>query len=128
MKLLWLEEYLNKAGLLNRKSDPIKYEHIEKLHHDYAALERYDAWQDFQRKLTLLRASIVTALLTGTDTGQGHDDEKRAVLTFLDTILSIAPNAHRQFTELSAKKEEQERKSTERLDSLHGDDVYYQRQ
>lgn len=78
------------------------------------------------RKLVAIRTSIATELLHGTldKFGKNRDDEKRAVLMVLDTLLGVIPDTHVRYKELRKQKENIEQRSQEKLDSIHGNDVY----
>lgn len=91
------------------------------MHAAYIDLEHSEAWKDYMAKLARMRAGISNEILLGTldRFGKDRSDEKRAVLAFLTSLLTIPANLHNLYHELNSKRIEQERKAAER-GPLHG--------
>lgn len=101
-----------------------KYADVARLHVLYTEIKKHAAWGDLMARVQRMRADIASELLTGTmdKFGNSRDSEKRAVLVSLDRILAFAPAVHRQYEQLTKKKEEQEEK-LKRKSGIHGEDV-----
>jgi hypothetical protein len=71
-----------------------------------------------------MREDISNELLLGSvdKFGQPRDAEKRAVLMYVNRMLSFVPSINRQYDELSKRKEQQEDRA-QRKEEIHGTDV-----
>ena len=75
-------------------------------------------------RVSKMRTDTASELVAGTldKFGNSRDAEKRAVLVTLDRILIFSKVVHRQYEDLTKKKEAQERKLNEK-GSIHGMDM-----
>jgi hypothetical protein len=71
-----------------------------------------------------MRSSVTSELLAGTldKFGNSRDSEKRAVLLYLDRLIAFPAHVHRQYTDLTKRKEQQEEK-LKRKTGIHGEDM-----
>ncbi len=71
-----------------------------------------------------MRTDTTSELIAGSidKFGNARDSEKRAVLVTLDRILIFTKVVHKQYDELTKKKEEQERKANVKT-GIHGPDM-----
>lgn len=78
-------------------------------------------------RVSKMRTDTTSELVSGTldKFGNSRDGEKRAVLVTLDRILIFSKVVHKQYNELTKKKEEQERKAKVK-GGIHGPDVLRQ--
>jgi uncharacterized protein (DUF3084 family) len=90
----------------------------------YDQLQSLEGWRDFTARLAAMREDTRQQLYLGTldKWGQSHDDEKRAVLAFLDAILGFVPSLKEQWQDLKAKADEIEQRAQARGD-IHGGEL-----
>jgi hypothetical protein len=117
-----VEESLTKAGF-PQPTQVSKYADVMRLHTLYAEVETQPAWKDYMARVQHLRASITSELLLGTldKFGNSRDSEKRAVLDSINRLLAFPPAIHRQYEDLTKRKEQQEEKAAKRSGIHSGD-------
>ncbi len=84
--------------LLNSRAN--KFEELAYIHAQYADIEGTPAFKDFLYRLTQLREGMQSNLINGGGLdkwGNNHDDEIRAVLHALNTVLSYIPSIKQDF-------------------------------
>lgn len=101
------------------------YEQLESLAAGYNDVAKHRAWIDFRHKLAELRQVIISELLRGTldKFGETRDNEKRAVLLFLDRILAIPYTLQEEYEKLRKRKDEMEKRATN-LGDMHDNDLW----
>lgn len=99
----------------------------------YKELENMAAWQDFIVMYRDAKRKIEKSLLIPGGTldswGKSHDEEKRAVLAFLDATLEHTTRVHDradQLREIKRKADEQRRRAPS--GQIHGDDHIFNRE
>lgn len=106
-------------------ADVHNFADVARVHVLYEDLERQDGWKDFMSRLKVMRDQILDELVRGTVDKFGHtrDDEKRAVLAYLDRLFLFPRIIHEQYSTLQAKQQEMAKKATERGD-IHANEVF----
>jgi hypothetical protein len=96
---------------------------VKARHECYLAIEGSPGWADYMSHLRTLREATARDLEVGTidKWGRGHDDEKRAMLYFIDILLTYVPAIHREYDFIIGKEDEMARRREEK--SLYGDDT-----
>jgi hypothetical protein len=109
-----------KALALPRTGPINTYEELSRLYAIYTALSHTPGWLDFTSRLTNMRDELVRELLTGTvDThGVAHDDEKRAVLVYVNRALAFTPTLLDTYIQWTKKRDNALEKSKRRA-NLH---------
>ena len=123
-KLAWLEATLAEAADLAWPAPPRSFDEVARLHVLYSDLEAQPGYSDFHRRMLGVRATLTSELLQGTLDKWGHsrDDEKRAALHVLNTLLAFAPAVHRQYDELCKRRDEMAERAAS-SGGIHGDDA-----
>jgi len=119
MTQAWLEEVLRKKGF--KPEQYRTFGQVQRLSVAYRDIENSVAWKDYMARLEAMKKNISTEILLGTldKFGNNSDDEKRAVLTYLERMLSFVPALHAHRDELAKKKEQMDKKVG---GSIHGFD------
>ncbi len=93
------------------------FEQMARWNYLYSEIETHPAWKDYQHRLLQLRRGTTSSILQGTldKHGKSHDNELRAVLHALDTLLSYVPAMKRDFEEMQRKAEEMKNKAKKRF-------------
>ena len=94
------------AGLRPLLNTPAKkFEEIAYLHAQYLDIEPTPAFKDFLYRLIQLKDGMVSNLISGgglDKLGKNHDDEIRAVLHTLNTILGYIPSIRADFEKMES--------------------------
>lgn len=120
----WLEESLKAAGLFP-VSPVLKFPEAARLDDMYRHVEALDGWRDYTARLKVMRDELVDELMRGTvdKFGKTRDDEKRAVLVYLDRMLIFPRLIHEQYDTLRKRQLEMEEKARNG-GNIHMDDVF----
>ncbi len=100
-KQAWLEAHLRKAGygaLLPNQAT--KFEDLAYMRQQYADIQTKPAFKDFLHRITQARDGFMENIVRGGGLdkwGNNHDDEIRAVLHCLNTILGYIPAIEADF-------------------------------
>ena len=99
----------------------------------YKELESMAAWQDFIVMLKVTKQRLERSLLTPGGTtdqwGHTHEEEKRSVLAFLDTVLEHTGRVHARADLLrETKRKADEQKKRVSTGQIHGDDSIFNRE
>lgn len=99
----------------------------------YKELENMAAWLDFIVMLKVTKTRIERSLLQPGGTldqwGRSHDEEKRAVLAFIDATLEHTTRVHAradQLREIKRKADEQKKRAP--TGQIHGNDSIFNRE
>jgi hypothetical protein len=96
----------------------------------YKELEALPAWQDYIGQIKSTRTALVSQILSPGGTadkwGKTHEEEKKAVLAFIDTLLTHIPAIHTRVAQLEdiAVKAEEQKKLLDYVPAgqIHGED------
>lgn len=116
-----LFDYSNNLGKARHASDK------------YKELENQPAWRDFVGQIKQTRAALVNQILTPGGTvdkwGKTHEEEKKAILVFIDTLLGHTIGVHGRVEQLEAiKKQQDEQKARAAYvptGQIHGQDSMF---
>lgn len=116
-------EELLAAATLQSPMKVYNYEDVTRLYVLYRGLDDNPAWKDYTARIVKAREEIKKELYLGSldKHGNSRDNEKRAILSVLDRLLSFVPLLTSQYDTLTKRKADQEKKLSRRT-GIHGQD------
>lgn len=107
-----------------RSAAPDSFNRLLAEHNAFTELERHPAWGAYQDRISNLLKTMRQQLELGTvdKFGLNHDEEKRAVIHVLESILSYPPALHAEFQRQLEHKQKEEAKRAD-FGPIHGPDL-----
>lgn len=117
----WVRDLLKESGWKPIVSEQGTFEQLKKIVALYGRIEHEEAWKDYQHRLSQLREATRSAIERGglDKWGHRHDDEQRAVLFLVDSLITYLPAIREQHDQIVTSLKADEAKAGA---PLYGDD------
>lgn len=94
-------------------------------HSAYLEIEKHGAWAMDRQRIQRLLAMMRQQLEWGTEDkfGRGHDDEKRAVIHVLETVLTYPATIHVAFEREARRRQAEAERAGTPTGPIHGPDI-----